>query len=273
MVKSYQLPAVLSIAGLDPSGGAGIAADLKTTLAYGIYGMAATTAVTAQNTCGVSGIWDLPYEAVYEQIDTVFQDIRPNAVKVGMLSTSAAAQAVADIVEKYAPEHMIIDPVMVSTSGKSLLDAEARQILLTDLFQAVELITPNIPECENILGQTIQNQQEMEEAAIRINKIYGCNVLIKGGHLTDTADDLLYTGEMHWYPSERIKSANTHGTGCTLSTAIACGLACGKQLPEAVRDAKKYVRDAMKAGLDMGQGNGPLAHGCYGREVRIQKEK
>lgn len=278
-------PVVLTVAGSDCSGGAGIQADLKTMSAFDVYGMSVITAVTAQNTCGVTGVQNITGEMIRQQLEAVMSDIMPDAVKIGMLATADAVAAVADILEKYRPEHVILDPVMVSTSGRSLLEAEGREQMLRRLFPLAELVTPNIPEAEEILkavdgsdkadGRPMENKQVaskmaspvriadqtmMEMAAQTIRKRYGCNVLLKGGHMTQAADDLLYQKEEVWFPAERIECNNTHGTGCTLSSAIASALARGYSLEEAVGIAKVYVRSAMSTGLDLGHGNGPLDH-------------
>lgn len=259
--KERSIPAVLTVAGSDCSGGAGIQADLKTMAACGVYGMSVITAVTAQNTCGVQGVENVSGEMLRLQLRAVWEDIPPAAVKIGMLSTPEAVQAVADWMEQYQPPHVVLDPVLVSTSGRSLLSEEARASMLERLFPAVELVTPNLPEAEQILGYEISDTASMEYAAAQLGERYGCAVLLKGGHLKGRADDLLFSGRAIWYPSGRIEAANTHGTGCTLSSAIASGLAWGRELPEAVAAAKEYVRGAMSTGLNLGQGNGPLDHG------------
>lgn len=267
-------PVVLTIAGSDCSGGAGIQADLKTMSAFDVYGMSVITAVTAQNTCGVTGVQNVTGEMIRLQLEAVMSDIMPDAVKIGMLATADAVEAVADILEKYHVEPVILDPVMVSTSGRSLLEAEGKEQMLRRLFPLAELVTPNIPEAEEILKavdgsvenkQTISSvqitdQTMMEKAAQAIRQKYGCNVLLKGGHMTQTADDLLYQTQAVWFPAQRIDCTNTHGTGCTLSSAIASALARGYSLKEAVGIAKVYVRSAMSTGLDLGHGNGPLDH-------------
>lgn len=275
-------PVVLTIAGSDCSGGAGIQADLKTMSAFDVYGMSVITAVTAQNTCGVTGVQNVTGEMIRQQLEAVMSDIMPDAVKIGMLATADAVEAVADILEKYRPEHVILDPVMVSTSGRSLLEAEGKEQMLRRLFPLAELVTPNIPEAEEILKEVdgsddtpsenkqvasemtssvqIVDQAGMEKAAQVIRQRYGCNVLLKGGHMTQAADDLLYQTQAVWFPAERIECNNTHGTGCTLSSAIASALARGYSLKEAVGIAKGYVRSAMSTGLDLGHGNGPLDH-------------
>lgn len=267
-------PVVLTIAGSDCSGGAGIQADLKTMCAFDVYGMSVITAVTAQNTCGVTGVQNVTGEMIRLQLEAVMSDIMPDAVKIGMLATADAVGAVADILEKYHVEHVILDPVMVSTSGRSLLETEGKAQMLQRLFPLAELVTPNIPEAEEILKavdgsvenkQTISSvqitdQTMMEKAAQAIRQTYGCNVLLKGGHMIQAADDLLYQTQAVWFPAQRIDCTNTHGTGCTLSSAIASALARGYSLEEAVGIAKVYVRSAMSTGLDLGHGNGPLDH-------------
>lgn len=267
-------PVVLTIAGSDCSGGAGIQADLKTMSAFDVYGMSVITAVTAQNTCGVTGVQNVTGEMIRLQLEAVMSDIMPDAVKIGMLATADAVEAVADILEKYHVEHVILDPVMVSTSGRSLLEAEGKEQMLRRLFPLAELVTPNIPEAEEILKAVdgsvenkrtvssvqITDQTMMEKAAQEIRQKYGCNVLLKGGHMIQAADDLLYQTQAVWFPAQRIDCTNTHGTGCTLSSAIASALARGCSLKEAVGIAKGYVRSAMSTGLDLGHGNGPLDH-------------
>lgn len=267
-------PVVLTIAGSDCSGGAGIQADLKTMSAFDVYGMSVITAVTAQNTCGVTGVQNVTGEMIRLQLEAVMSDIMPDAVKIGMLATADAVEAVADILEKYHVEHVILDPVMVSTSGRNLLEAEGKEQMLRRLFPLAELVTPNIPEAEEILKAvdgSVENKQTissvqitdqilMEKAAQAIRQKYGCNVLLKGGHMIQAADDLLYQTQAVWFPAQRIDCTNTHGTGCTLSSAIASALARGYSLKEAVGIAKVYVRSAMSTGLDLGHGNGPLDH-------------
>ena len=267
-------PVVLTIAGSDCSGGAGIQADLKTMSAFDVYGMSVITAVTAQNTCGVTGVQNVTGEMIRLQLEAVMSDIMPDAVKIGMLATADAVEAVADILEKYHVEHVILDPVMVSTSGRSLLEAEGKAQMLRRLFPLAELVTPNIPEAEEILKAvdgSVENKQTvssvqitdqtmMEKAAQAIRQKYSCNVLLKGGHMIQAADDLLYQTQAVWFPAQRIDCTNTHGTGCTLSSAIASALARGYSLKEAVGIAKVYVRSAMSTGLDLGHGNGPLDH-------------
>ena len=267
-------PVVLTIAGSGCSGAARVEADLKTMSAFDVYGMSVITAVTAQNTCGVTGVQNVTGEMIRLQLEAVMSDIMPDAVKIGMLATADAVEAVADILEKYHVEHVILDPVMVSTSGRSLLEAEGKEQMLRRLFPLAELVTPNIPEAEEILKAVdgsvenkrtvssvqITDQTMMEKAAQEIRQKYGCNVLLKGGHMIQAADDLLYQTQAVWFPAQRIDCTNTHGTGCTLSSAIASALARGCSLKEAVGIAKVYVRSAMSTGLDLGHGNGPLDH-------------
>lgn len=251
---------VLTIAGSDCSGGAGIQADLKTMCAFGVYGMSVITAVTAQNTTGVYGIEKIPAAAVKAQLDCVFTDIVPDGVKIGMLSDGETAEAVADRLEQYSPRNIVIDPVMVSSSGRRLLEAGGIEILTDRLFPMAAVITPNIPEAEVLTGLTIQSPRDMEEAALRLTD-FGCSVLVKGGHKSGAADDVLcQKGRFTWFSGQRILNPNNHGTGCTLSSALACALAKGLSPEESVRQAKDYVRAALAAGLDLGKGNGPLDH-------------
>lgn len=253
-------PVVLAIAGSDSCGGAGIQADLKTMMAYGVYGMSVITAVTAQNTCGITAVENMPGELILEQLKAVLEDIQPNAVKIGMLSTVEGCRTVSESIRKYGLHHVILDPVMVSTSGSCLLEDAARTEMF-NLFEQVELITPNIPEAEMLTGIQMEYPEDMEQVAQGIYERYGCAVLVKGGHMKEAADDLLYDGQIHWYPAERISCHNPHGTGCALSSAIASGLAWGNSLPEAVGQAKQYVRGAMAAELNLGQGCSLLHHG------------
>lgn len=252
---------VLTIAGSDPSGGAGIQADIKTITVHGLYAMSAVTALTVQNTLGVSAVEAVSSSLVAQQIDCVFEDIRPDAVKIGMLGSAAVIQAVAQRLRFYHTENIVLDPVMVSTSGHRLLDEQAIELLKQELFPLARVITPNLPEAEALCGFSVQNEMEMERAARFLSEQSGVAVLLKGGHLTGRADDLLYEGrEAHWLSGERVSNPNTHGTGCTLSSAIACHLAQGEDLLESVRQAKCYLIGTLKAGLNLGKGNGPLNH-------------
>lgn len=258
--KRTNPPVVLTIAGSDSGGGAGIQADLKTMMAYGVYGMSVITAVTAQNTCGVTAVEQVSDEMIDFQLQAVMEDLYPDAVKIGMISTKAACQVIVKCFEKYQPHHVVLDPVLVSTSGKRLLEKEA-EAELVQIFRFTELVTPNIPEAEMLTGISIESPEDMERVAQCIYERYGCAVLVKGGHMKESADDLLYDGQVHWYPAKRINCDNTHGTGCTLSSAVASGLAWGYSLDMAVNTAKQYVRGAMSTDLNLGQGNGPLDHG------------
>jgi len=258
---------VLTIAGSDCSGGAGIQADLKTMAAYGVYGMSAITALTAQNTTGVYGIMECTPEFVANQLDCIFTDIVPDAVKIGMVSSAALIEVIAEKLEQYEARHVVVDPVMVSTSGSRLLAGDAAQCLMERFLPLAEVITPNIPEAELLTEMTISSAEDMITAARRIGKDYPCAVLVKGGHQLNDANDLLYAGgRAEWFMGERIDNPNTHGTGCTLSSAIACGLAGGLTLQESVREAKEYLSEALRAGLDLGKGSGPLNH-CAGSKA------
>lgn len=250
---------VLTIAGSDCSGGAGIQADIKTICAHGLYAMSAITALTAQNTTGVYGVYESSPEFVAQQLDCIFTDIRPDAVKIGMVSSAEIITAIADRLRFYNADNVVIDPVMVSTSGSSLMNNDAQSALIGELFPLGTLITPNIPEAEEHSGMEIKSEADMIAAAEKIN--CKCAVLIKGGHLSGDAADLLYSGgKVSWFRANRVNNCNTHGTGCTLSSAIACGLADGATLEESVEKAKMYVLGALEYGLDLGKGKGPLNH-------------
>lgn len=252
----------LTIAGSDSSGGAGIQADLKTMLANGVYGMSVITALTAQNTTGVQGVLPVPPEFLALQLDSVFTDIVPDAVKVGMTAGKELIGVITDKLAQYGAKQIVVDPVMVSTSGTALLESKAVEILKERLFPLAAVITPNLPETEVLTGRNISTPQDVEKAAEEIGRRYGCAVLCKGGHREGGADDLLYhDGELHWFYGKRIENPNTHGTGCTLSSAIAANLAEGQELPEAVANAKEYLSGALGAMLNLGKGNGPLHHG------------
>lgn len=252
----------LTIAGSDSSGGAGIQADLKTMITNGVYGMSVITALTAQNTTGVRSIQEASPQFVADQLDSVFEDIYPDAVKTGMLSSSEIIRVIGQKLRQYEAKNIVIDPVMVATSGAKLIADEAIEALKEDLFPLATVITPNIYEAEILSSLKIENAKDMETAAKAIYDKFGCSVLLKGGHRINDANDLLYTGDkMHWFKGERIDNPNTHGTGCTLSSAIASNLAKGLDLVESVNKAKKYISNALKAGLDLGKGSGPLNHG------------
>lgn len=254
--------AVLTIAGSDSSGGAGIQADIKTMMANGVYAMSAITALTAQNTLGVSGILETAPEFLEQQLDCIFTDIRPDAVKIGMLCGADMIRAAAKKLREYHAVNIVLDPVMVSTSGSRLLSREAVEEMKAQMFPLADLITPNIPEGEVLTGKRIESPEDMEKAAETIACTYGCAVLLKGGHQAGSADDLLYRdGSFRWFPGRRIANPNNHGTGCTLSSAIASNLAKGFSMEEAVERAKKYISGALEAMLDLGRGNGPMDHG------------
>lgn len=252
---------VLTIAGSDCSGGAGIQADIKTMIMNGVYAMSVITALTAQNTTGVFGIQESPVEFVDQQMECVFQDIFPDAVKIGMLSSPEIMHHVAAGLQKYEARHIVLDPVMVSTSGHRLMQKEAEETLQKELFPLAEVITPNIPEAEVLTGLKITDADSMELAARAISNEFHISVLLKGGHRVEDANDLLYTdGKTQWLKGERIDNPNTHGTGCTLSSAIASNLAKGYDLTNSVIRAKSYLTDALRADLNLGKGSGPLDH-------------
>ena len=253
---------VLSIAGSDCSGGAGIQADLKTMSAYNVFGMTAITALTAQNTTGVFAISEATPEFLTAQIDAVFTDIFPDAVKVGMVSNAEIIRTIAEKLKVYGAKNIVVDPVMVATSGGKLINPDAVEALTEHLLPVADVITPNIPEAEVLSGMKIETDEDFLTAGRIITEKTGCNVLIKGGHSAETADDMLMhpDGSIEWFRGERIETHNTHGTGCTLSSAIASGLALGMELSESVSAAKSYVAGALAWGLDLGKGNGPLNH-------------
>lgn len=251
----------LSIAGSDCSGGAGIQADIKTMTMSRVYAMSAITALTAQNTTGVTGIYEVTPEFLKQQIDMVFTDIRPDAVKIGMVSNGALIDVIAERMEFYRAVNVVVDPVMVSTSGSRLLEAEAVCTMKDKLLPMAFLVTPNILEAEILAGMEIRNEKDMVTAAEIIYGNYGCAVLVKGGHSISDANDLLFMeGGQKWFPGRRIINPNTHGTGCTLSSAIASGLAKGWGLEKAVQRGKEYVSGALEAMLDLGKGSGPMNH-------------
>ena len=251
----------LSIAGSDCSGGAGIQADLKTMTMNGVYAMSVITALTAQNTTGVRGIMEVPPSFLAAQIDAVFEDIRPDAVKIGMVSSAALIGTIAERLTFYRAENVVVDPVMVATSGARLMQEDAVSALCGQLLPLASLVTPNIPEAEILSGLRIADKNQMQEAARIIGEEYGCAVLVKGGHGVHDADDLLWqNGAATWFEGKRIANPNTHGTGCTLSSAIAANLAKGFALGEAVRRGKAYVSGALAAMLDLGKGSGPMDH-------------
>lgn len=257
---------VLTIAGSDCSGGAGIQADLKTITAHKLYGMSAVTSLTAQNTTGVYGISDVSEDFLARQLECIFSDIFPDAVKIGMVSNAGLIKVIAEKLEKYHPSNIVLDTVMVSTSGSKLLRDDAQQALARLLMPLADVITPNIPEAEVLAGKKITGSSDMAEAGKLIyDKLDGKTaVLIKGGHDLNTANDMLYVNDSPvWFEGVRIDNDNTHGTGCTLSSAIACNLAEGLELSRAVGKAKKYISGALNYGLNLGKGSGPLNHAYW----------
>lgn len=254
---------VLSIAGSDPSGGAGIQADIKTITAHKHYAMAVIVSLTAQNTTAVSGVLDCLPEFVESQIDSVLSDITPDAIKLGMLSNSNIMHSVAKMLKQYNCKNIVLDPVMVATTGGRLMDDNALGVYIDELFALARIVTPNLPEASVLSGIEIKNIDDMRAAAIKISN-YGCkSVLIKGGHFVGNATDLLYeNGEFTEFSAIKIDTKNTHGTGCTLSSAIACNIASGLSVKDSVKNAKDYVTNALKNAIAIGHGNGPINH-CW----------
>ena len=251
----------LTIAGSDSSGGAGIQADIKTMTANGVYAMSAVTALTAQNTTGVTDILEATPAFLAAELDAVFTDIYPDAVKIGMVSSSALIEVIADKLRQYGAERIVVDPVMVATSGARLISETAVETLKERLLPLATVLTPNIPEAELLAGMTITGPEGMEAAARTISERYGCAVLCKGGHQINDADDLLWrSGTGKWFHGKRIANPNTHGTGCTLSSAIASNLAKGCDLDTSVERAKAYISGCLSAMLDLGHGSGPMDH-------------
>ena len=263
----------LSIAGSDCSGGAGIQADIKTMTMNGVYAMSAVTALTAQNTVGVYAIQESTPQFLKQQLDAVFGDIFPDAVKIGMVSSSELIEVISERLQFYNAKNIVVDPVMVATAGSSLMKTDAIKTLTDTLLPLADLITPNIPEAQVLSGFEITNKEEMQTAAKHIGDTYRCAVLLKGGHSINDANDLLYMDEkMIWFEGKRIDNPNTHGTGCTLSSAIAANLAKGFTLEEAVKTSKEYISGALSAMLDLGKGSGPMQHnfdlqGAYAGEA------
>ena len=259
--RSKPMRTALSIAGSDSSGGAGIQADIKTMSANGVYAMTAITALTAQKTTGVTNIFDSTPAFLSAQLDAVFTDIFPDAVKIGMVSSAELISVIAQKLRQYGARHIVVDPVMVATSGSRLLREDAVEALKTELLPLAEVATPNIPEAEILADMPIRTPADMEAAARKISEQYGCAVLCKGGHDLNDANDLLWKdGAGYWFNGRRINNPNTHGTGCTLSSAIAANLAKGMALEDAVRRAKEYISGALAAMLDLGHGRGPMNH-------------
>lgn len=252
---------VLTIAGSDSSGGAGIQADIKTITMNGAYAMSAITAITAQNTLGVRAILDVTPALVKEQIQAVFEDIYPDAVKIGMVSNSEIIKIIAKELEYYNAKNIVVDPVMVSTSGSRLIEKEALETLKTKLLPLATLITPNIPEANILSDIDIKNEEDMIKAARYISNTYKSAVLLKGGHNINDANDLLYVNDEYiWFYGKHINNPNTHGTGCTLSSAIATNLAKGENVQMSIKKAKDYISGALLSMLDLGKGQGPLNH-------------
>jgi hydroxymethylpyrimidine/phosphomethylpyrimidine kinase len=272
--RTFRYPRVLSIAGSDSGGGAGIQADLKTIAALGCYGMTAITALTAQNTLGVRAIHSVPLQMLGDQIDAVVEDIGVDAVKIGMLHSADTVRTVAAAIGRHALPHIVLDPVMIATSGAVLIDQEAIAVLVTDLFPSAQVITPNLDEASLLVGRPLESEADIEAAARQLLEMGAPAVLIKGGHLAgDSVSDLLLMrdGQACWMRAPRIPSSNTHGTGCTLSSAIAAHLALGSPLPQAVQLAREYVRGALEAGATVrtGAGSGPLNHSYAPQAMRL----
>ena len=263
----------LTIAGSDSCGGAGIQADIKTMTMNGVYAMSAVTALTAQNTTGVKAIMESSPEFLKQQIDAVFEDIFPDAVKIGMVSSSELIRVIAERLKYFSARNIVVDPVMVATSGSALIKTDAVRTLCEELLPIAELVTPNIPEAQVLSEIDIKDRHDMTRAAEIISFRYGCAVLLKGGHSVNDASDMLFSdGKAQWFEGKRIDNPNTHGTGCTLSSAIASNLAKGFDLCESVRRSKEYISGALGAMLDLGQGSGPMNH-AFDLDSRFAEEK
>ena len=264
----------LTIAGSDSSGGAGIQADIKTMMANGVFAMSAITALTAQNTTGVEAILNATPEFLGQELDCIFTDIYPDAVKIGMVSDKELICMIAAKLKQYDAKNVVVDPVMVATSGARLISEDAIETLKAELFPLAKILTPNIPETEELTGMKITSVADMEAAAKKISETYNCAVLCKGGHKLNDANDLLWSeGKGRWFAGKRIDNPNTHGTGCTFSSAIASNLAKGFDLETSVERAKDYISGALAAMLDLGKGSGPMDHGFaidneYTREAK-----
>jgi hydroxymethylpyrimidine/phosphomethylpyrimidine kinase len=255
------VPKVLTVAGSDSGGGAGIQADLKTFSAFRVFGMSVLTAVTAQNSVGVTGVHNLPPEFVVRQLDAVLDDFGADAVKIGMLSTAGIVEAVAGGLRAHRQARIVLDPVMIAKSGDPLLQPEAQAALIATMLPLADVVTPNLPEAAALAGMPVETEAEMQEAARRIHALGARHVLVKGGHLKDSATDILWDGRAFTrFPGPRLESTNTHGTGCTFSAAIAAGLAHGRSLAEAIAEAKRYVTAAIREGFQAGRGVGALRH-------------
>lgn len=256
------LPAVLTIAGSDCSGGAGIQADLKSIITNGSYGMSVITALTAQNTMGVTAIDEPPIEFLHKQLEAVFEDIYPDAVKIGMVFSKEIVKEIVETLKKYDAKNIVIDPVMIATSGSKLLSDDAIDSVKRDLLPLATVITPNILEAEELCGIKINNEENMEKAGKKLVEKYGVAALVKGGHSVNDANDVLVTKEkITWFKGKRIENDNTHGTGCTLSSAIATYLSQGNSLEKSIELAKDYLSEALSDMLDLGKGRGPMNHG------------
>lgn len=256
-----KMKTALTVAGSDCSGGAGIQADIKTMTMNGVYAMSAITALTAQNTTGVTSISEVTPEFLSEQLDAILTDIEPNAVKIGMVASGGLIRVIAEKLRAYYAKNIVVDPVMAATSGSRLIQPEAIAVLTKELLPLAVLATPNIPEAEILADMPVKNTDDMIAAAEKINEAFGCAVLVKGGHNVNDANDLLYAdGKYEWFYGKRIENPNTHGTGCTLSSAVAANLAKGFSLSESVKKAKAYISGALAYGLDLGRGSGPMNH-------------
>lgn len=251
----------LTIAGSDCSGGAGIQADLKTFAAHGIYGMSVITSVVAENTCRVLSIQNVDSQIIKDQIDAVFEDIRPDGVKVGMLSGIDTMKAAAEKLREYRPPNLVIDPVMIAKGGCALMQENALDTLIKEIIPLAFCLTPNIPEAETITGLSIKSPDDMKKAAVAIHRLGAATVMLKGGHLQGDADDILFDGDQfYFYPAKRVPTKNTHGTGCTFSSAITANLANGMTIQDAVQAAKAYITTAIQHALPIGKGHGPTHH-------------
>ena len=250
----------LTIAGSDSSGGAGIQADIKTMTMLGVYAMSAITALTAQNTTGVTAVSEVTPKFLAQQLDAVFTDIPPDAVKIGMVSSSKLIETISERLKFYGAKNIVVDPVMVATSGAKLIDDDAVETLKKFLFPLATVITPNIPEAEKLSEMKIETAEDMKTAAKIIFESYGCAVLCKGGHSLNDANDILFDGNAKIFAGKKIDNPNTHGTGCTLSSAIAAGLAKGLTLIDSIDAAKNYISGALSFGLNLGKGSGPMNH-------------
>lgn len=272
--EKMRMRTALTIAGSDSSGGAGIQADIKTMMANGVFAMSAITALTAQNTTGVEAILNATPEFLGQELDCIFTDIYPDAVKIGMVSDKELICMIAAKLKQYDAKNVVVDPVMVATSGARLISEDAIETLKAELFPLAKILTPNIPETEELTGMKITSAADMEAAAKKISETYHCAVLCKGGHKLNDANDLLWSeGKGRWFSGKRIDNPNTHGTGCTLSSAIASNLAKGFDLETSVERAKDYISGALAAMLNLGKGSGPMDHGFaidneYTREAK-----